>query len=125
LTDLVDRHLEREVPRHDRADHSHGLTPYLPRRELTGELDERVTEVLPPRLLVDQLGGIPERAAERGVQLRPVRHHARAAGLENELLAQRFLLGFQRLLQLLDAAPAERAVGPPVRLVEGATRGID
>ena len=125
LGELVDRDLEREVPRHDRADDAHRLAPDLPRRQLTGELDERVAEVGLPRILVDQLGGIRQRVCQRGVELRPVRHHARAAGLEDQLLAERLLLGFQRRLQLLEAALAERAVGRPVGLVEGAARGVD
>src|SRR5262249_27547668 len=37
---------------------------------------------------------------------------------------ERFLLGFQCRLQLLEATLAEGAVGRPVRLVEGATGGV-
>src|SRR5262249_29352924 len=36
----------------------------------------------------------------------------------------RFLLRFQRLLQLREATLAQRAVGRPVRLVEGAASGV-
>src|SRR5262249_56938556 len=106
---VVDRGLEREVPRHDRADHARRLSPDLARRELTRELDDRVAEIRLPRIGVDQLGGIRQRAAQRRIQLRPVGDQARAADLEDQLLAELFLLRLQRLLKLLEAVLAKRA----------------
>ena len=49
-----------------------------------------------PLELVDQLGRPGQRVGERRVELRAVRRHARAADLEDELLAQLLLLGLQR-----------------------------
>ena len=92
---------------------------------LAGEGHERVAEIGLPRVLVDQLGGIGERIGQRRVELRTVRQHARTAGLEDQLFAQLLPLGLERRLELLEAALAERAVGRPVGLVEGASRGVD
>ena len=125
LGELVDGDLEREVPRHDRADHAHGLPPDLPRRHLPDEAHEGVAEVGLPREPVDQLDGEFERVRERRVELRAVRRHARAADLADQLLAERLALGFERRLELLETALAERAVRRPVRRVEGAACGGD
>ena len=54
-----------------------------------------------------------------------MRHHAWATGFEDQLLAERFLLGLQRRLELLEAALAEGVVGRPVGLVECAASGVD
>ena len=110
LRELVDADLEREVPRHDRADDADRLAPDLPRGLLAGEAHERVAEVGLPGVRVDQLGGELQRIGQRRVELRAVRQHARTAGLEDQLLAERLPLGFQRRLELLEAALAERAV---------------
>ena len=55
----------------------------------------------------------------------PLRRHARAAHLEDELLAQLLVLGLERLVQLLEALLAEGVVGRPVGLVEGPPGGVD
>ena len=78
-----------------------------------------------PLELVDLLGRPGEGLGERRVELRAVGRHARAADLEDELLAQLLLLGLERLVQLLEALLAEGVVGRPVGLVEGAAGGVD
>ena len=57
-------------------------------------------EVGPPGELVDQLDRVAQRAVERDVELVGVGGHARAAHLEDELLAQLLALLLERLLQL-------------------------
>jgi ParB family chromosome partitioning protein len=125
LGELVDADLERKVPGDDRADHPHRFAPDLPGGLLADQADEGVAEVGLPRIRVDQLGGVGERIGQRRVELRSVGEHARAAGLEDELLAERFALGFQRLLELLEAALAQRPIGRPFGFVEGPACGVD
>ena len=123
--EFLDGHLEREVPRHDRADHTEWFAPHLASRHLTGEGDERVAEVGLPRVFVDQLDGIRQSIRQGGVQLRAVRDRPGTAHLEYQLFTQLLLLGLHRLLKLLETVLAQRAIGRPVGLVEGAPRGVD
>ena len=76
-------------------------------------------QVGPPGELVDELDRVAQRAVQRDVELVGVGGHARAADLEDELLAQLLALLLERLLQLGEAALAQLAVGGPVGLVEG------
>ena len=78
-----------------------------------------VGEVALPGELVDHLRRPAQRLLERPVELRREGHHARRADLGDELLAVLLALGLERLLQLLEAALAQGAVGRPVGLVEG------
>ena len=64
-------------------------------------------------------------AGQGRIELWAVGHHARAADLEDQLLAELLPLDLQCLLELLEAALAEGAVGSPVSLVEGPPGGVD
>ena len=125
LAQLVEGHLEREVPRHDRTDHADRLTPHLAGGQCAGEADHLVAQVGLPGVLVDQPGGVLQPVFQRGVQLRAERDGAGSADLEDEFLAQLFLLRLDRVVQLQQAALAQLAVGRPVGLVEGAPGGVD
>jgi hypothetical protein len=57
--------------------------------------------------------------------LRGLGRHHRTADLGDEFVAQILLVGFDRHLQLLEAAPAQRTVCRPLGLVEGTPRGRD
>ena len=122
LADLLDGDLEREVPRHDRADDADRFTPDLPRGVHAGDRDHRVAERRLPRVLVDQLGRIPQPVGQRRVELRSVGDRPRTPDLEDELLAQFLLLGLDRLLQLQQAALAERVIGRPQSVSSNARR---
>jgi hypothetical protein len=78
----------------------------------------RIGQVGLPRELVDQLGGVAKGALQRAVELRALRDHPGAPDLEDELLPQLLALGVERLLELLQAAPAKGAIGRPAGLVE-------
>ena len=54
-----------------------------------------------------------------------MRHHARTADLEDQLLAEELLLALERLLELEQAPLTERVIGRPAGLVERPPRGID
>ena len=95
LAQLVRGHLEREVPRDDGAHDADGLPPDPPGVERALEAGGVGQHRLPLEL-VDQLGRVGQRVGERRVELRAVRRHARAADLEDQLLAQLLLLGLQR-----------------------------
>ena len=110
LAELLDRDLEREVPRHDRADHADGFPPHLPGGVHAGERDHRVAERRLPRVFVDQLGRVAQRVGQRRVELRSVGDRPRAPDLEDELLAQLLLLGLDRFLQLQQALLAEGVI---------------
>ena len=125
LAELVEGDLEREVPRHDRADHAHRLPPDLDGRVRAGEADHPVAEVGLPRVLVDQPGRVLQPVGQRGVQLRTEGDGPGRADLEDQLLAQLLLLGLDRVVQLQQAALAQLLVGRPVGLVEGAPGGVD
>ena len=124
LADLLDRDLEREVPRHDRADDARGLphdraSPSVDRtrcRSGSSRSHSKWSIVL----------GRPEEAVlERRVELRAVGERDRGADLGDELCAQLLLLAHDRLVELTEALLAERVVGRPVGLVERAARGGD
>jgi hypothetical protein len=51
--------------------------------------------------------------------------HRRAADFRDEFVAQVFLLGLDRRLQLLQASSAQRTVGRPIGYVESPARGRD
>ncbi len=123
--ELVEGDLEREVPRHDRADHPYRLPPYLAGGQRAGEADHLVTQVRFPGVLVDQPGRVLQPVFQRGVQLGAEGDRPRRADLEDELLAQLFLLLFDRVVQLQQTALAQLLVGRPVGLVEGAPGGVD
>ena len=125
LAELVEGHLEREVPRHDRTDHSDRLAPHLAGGQCAGEADHLVAQVGLPGVLVDQPGGVLQPVFEWGIQLRAERDGARSANLEDEFLAQLFLLRLDRVVQLQQATLTELVVGGPVGLVEGTTGGVD
>ncbi len=125
LAELVQGHLEREVPRHDRTDHADRLAPHLAGGQGAGEADHLVTQVGFPGVLVDQPGGVLQPVFEWGIQLRAERDGARSADLEDEFLAQLLLLRLDRVVQLEQAALAQLAVGGPVGLVESAAGGVD
>ena len=111
---LVQRHLERVVPRHDGTDDADRLFP-----DGAAALDAHhvpIGQSAVPGKLVDHLGRPPQRLLEWPVQLRRVGHHARGSHLGDELLAVRLPFGLERLLQLLEAALPQRAVGRPVGL---------
>jgi hypothetical protein len=67
-------------------------------------------EVGPPGVLVDELDGVAQRTVKRDVELVGMGGHARAAHLEDELLAQFLALVLERFLQLGEAPLAEFAV---------------
>ena len=79
--ELVDGDLEREVPRHDGADHADRLVPDLAAGHPAGQRDERVPEIGLPRKGVDESRRVLESVGERGVQLRSVCHRPRGADL--------------------------------------------
>ena len=54
-----------------------------------------------------------------------MRHHPRAANLEDQFLAQLFLLALEGILELEQAPLPERTIGRPTRLVEGPPRRVD
>src|SRR5256885_1019683 len=74
---------------------------------------------------IDGLRGPEQTVGERRVELRAVREHEGRADLGDEFRAQLLLLAHDRLVQLLEAALAERAVGGPVGLVERPPGGGD
>ena len=78
-----------------------------------------------PGVLVHKLHGIADGASERAFELWPVGEATGAAHLQDELFSQFLLLRFEGPLQLPEAVLAERTVGGPVRLVEGAPSGGD
>ena len=124
LADLVQRHLDGEVPRDDGADDADRLAPDPPRVDRARDA-HRVGQDGLPLELVDLLGRPRQRLGQRGVELRAVGGHHRAADFEDQLLAQLLLLGLQRLVELLEAALAEGVVGRPVGLVEGTAGRVD
>ena len=124
LPELVQRHLDGEIPRDDGTDDAHRLLPDLTRVLRPAAIGDR-RQVGPPCELVDQPQRVAESALQRDVQLVGVGGHPGAADLEDELLAQRLPLALERPLQLGQAFLAPVAVGGPVRLVEGSPRGVD
>ena len=54
-----------------------------------------------------------------------MRHHARAADLEDQFLAQQLLLALEGILELEQAPLPERMIGRPTGLVERAPRRVD
>ncbi len=124
LAQLVQRDLDGEVPRHDRADDPDRLLPHLPGVGRAPPVD-RLGQIGAPVELVDQLDRVPQGAVERDVELVCVGGHARAPHLEDQLLAQGLPVLLERVLQLGQALLAPRAVGRPVGLVEGAPRRVD
>ena len=125
LAELVEGDFEREVPRHDRADHADRLPPDLAGGQRAGQADHLVAQVGLPRVLVDQPGGVLQSVFQRGIQLGSERDGPGRADLEDELLAQLIDLGLDRVVQLQQAALAQLLVGRPVGLVEGAAGGVD
>ena len=99
LAELVQRDLEREVPRDDGSDDADGLLPDLPRVGGAPPVHD-AGQVAAPRELVHELDGVAQRAVERDVELVGVRRQARAADLEDQLLPQLLSLLLERVLQL-------------------------
>jgi hypothetical protein len=124
LPELVQGHLEREVPRHNGPHDTDRLLPDLARVRRATAVDD-LAQVRPPGELVDQLDRVAQRAIQRDVELVGVGRHARTAHLEDELLAQLFAVLLERLLQLGEAAFAQFVVDGPVGLVEGAPGAVD
>jgi hypothetical protein len=125
LTDFVDGDLEREVPRHDRADHPDRFPPNLAGGEGAGEADRLVAQVGFPRVLVDEPGRIAQPVLQRRIQLGTESDCPGGTDFEDELLAQLLALGVDRLVQLQQAALPQRTVGRPIGLVEGPPGGVD
>ena len=124
LPELVEDHLNREVPGHERAHDPDRLLPDLTRVGRAPAVDD-LAQVGPPGKLVNEFHRVAQRAVERDVELVGVRGHPRAAHLEDELLPQLFAVLLECLLQLGEAALAQFVVGGPVGLVEGAPGAVD
>jgi hypothetical protein len=98
LAELVEGDLEREVPRHDRADDADRLTPNLAGGQRAGQADHLVAQVGLPGVFIDQSCRVLESVFQWGIQLGSERDGPWGADLEDELLAQLVYLGLDRLV---------------------------
>jgi hypothetical protein len=101
LADLVDGHLERVVPRHDRTDHPYSLLGDL--APTPGAEGGAFREVTLPDEFVDEVGGPGQAFGQRGVELRSVRQEDRRADLGHQLRPEQLALLFECRLQLQQA----------------------
>ena len=121
---LVERDLDRVVPRHDGADDAHGLLDdAAPARHphLLG-----VGEGPLPLELVDHLGRPAQSASSSGQSTWAAKVIMRGVPTSAMISSRNSSRSDSRAdLELLEAALAQRAVGRPVGLVEGPPGGVD
>ena len=124
LSDLVEDHLEREVPRRDGPDDARGLAHELAGRSRAHRV-VGVGQLLDPRKGVHVLHRPADRRADGAVELGPQRRHHGTPDLGDELGPEGLLLGLERGLQLREALLAEVPARGPVGAVERAAGGVD